>query len=138
MSAMPLEKQTYSDPIQAEEGAIDVIYLSRQTMGNDMLQREILALFLTQAQVCIQKLEEILERSRDEIEHDTAKNWQMLTHTLKGAARGVGAWETADAAEVAETNCPSADHSAAATALQKLTRSVKETCDFIDRYCGAS
>lgn len=137
MSALPLQEPIFDNTLDGEKGAIDLIYLSRQTMGNSVLQREILALFLTQAQVCIKKLEEVLERSQTSVADEEVSNWRMMTHTLKGSARGVGAWETADAAAAAELRCPSKGVEEAKMALETLSLSVDETCAFIDQFCGA-
>lgn len=64
---------------------IDLVHLARQTMGDRELEREVLALFLQQAQ---QVRDKIL--SADKLER------LRLAHALKGSARGVGAFAIAD------------------------------------------
>ncbi len=71
---------------------VDYAHLKVQAAGDKGVMREVLALFVTH---CEQVLTE-LERA------DDAKSWKMWTHTLKGSARGVGAFAVADAAADAE------------------------------------
>ncbi len=70
---------------------IDLDHLSRQTGGDDELDRELLALF---AEQCVKHLLTIRAAS--------AATGRDAAHTLKGAARAVGAWAVADAAEQVE------------------------------------
>lgn len=74
------------------EAPVDLIHLSRQTMGNRSLEREILSLFATQSVNCVERLQ-----SADNLdEHKT------IVHTLKGSALGIGAWHVVDAAKAVE------------------------------------
>lgn len=72
---------------------IDMVYLARQCGGDESLESELLALFADQ---CVKHLDAIraFEGSRA---CDAA-------HTLKGAARAIGAWQVADAAEKVESS----------------------------------
>lgn len=70
---------------------IDLVYLARQTGGDSELEQELLALFADQ---CIKHL--------DTIRRANAKLGSDAAHTLKGAARAIGAWQVADAAERVE------------------------------------
>jgi len=74
---------------------IDLEHLARYTGGDATLNAEILRLFDSQASELVVRLRTILE-SRD------AKSWKEVTHTIKGAARGVGAFALADAAAQCE------------------------------------
>ncbi|HTP75872.1 MAG TPA: Hpt domain-containing protein [Rhizomicrobium sp.] len=74
---------------------IDMDHLARYTGGDATLNAEILRLFEAQANELVGKLRAILE-ARD------AKSWKEVTHTIKGAARGVGAFALADAAAACE------------------------------------
>ncbi len=71
---------------------IDLVHLARQTMGDRDLEREVLQLFVGQAE----RLAGALEAAGDTM----AK--KRILHTMKGAARGVGAWEVADTASALE------------------------------------
>lgn len=70
----------------------DAIHLARYTCGDMELQTELLELMCDQARRCIG----LMGQARDRIE------WRTAAHTLKGAARGVGAFALADVCEEAE------------------------------------
>ena len=72
---------------------IDLAHLSRQTMGDRALEQEVLTLFLQQAAAFAEKLDRA-----DPIEAG------RLIHTLKGSARGVGAFAIADCMSNMEIN----------------------------------
>ncbi len=71
---------------------IDITSLSRNTAGNRRLGREVLGVFRDQ----IGQYLASLEGAADE------QAWRLAAHTLKGAARAVGALRVADLAEAAE------------------------------------
>ena len=78
----------------AKHQAVDYAHLGVQAAGDKTVMREVLALFITH---CEQVLAE-LARAED------AKTWKLWTHTLKGSARGIGAFAVADAAAEAESH----------------------------------
>jgi HPt (histidine-containing phosphotransfer) domain-containing protein len=67
--------------------AVDMLHLSRQTMGDRELEAEVLGLFMQQARTV-----------REQIARATHSERIMLAHALKGSARGVGAFAVADCA----------------------------------------
>lgn len=70
---------------------IDLVHLSRQTMGDSMLETELLTLFQGQALQCAKRLADI--------ESASAATWRGdLAHTLKGSALAIGAFKLARAA----------------------------------------
>jgi len=71
--------------------AIDIAHLSRMTLGERSLQREVLALFERQAEI-------LLPRIRQGAPTVAA----AFAHTLKGSAISIGAFEVARAAEQVE------------------------------------
>lgn len=71
---------------------IDLVHLARHTMGDPELEREVLQLFVTQAKIYLTRLKEA----------GNARMWRETAHTIKGAARGIGAWQVAEQAEQAE------------------------------------
>jgi HPt (histidine-containing phosphotransfer) domain-containing protein len=77
------------------DAAIDLEHLARYTGGDAALDAEILRLFEMQTSELVASLRTILE-ARD------AKSWKEVTHTIKGAARGIGAFAMADAAAQCE------------------------------------
>jgi HPt (histidine-containing phosphotransfer) domain-containing protein len=108
------------------EVAVDLAHLARYTGGDEALNAEVLRLFDSQASELVNQLQQILE-ARD------AKGWKLVTHTLKGAARGIGAFQLADAAAFAEPIDPS-DQANAGPALATLTSHAAQVQDFIRRY----
>ena len=70
---------------------IDREHLARMTLGERSLEREVLALFDRQADM-------LLGRMSKSVPAVAA----AAAHTLKGSARGVGAWRVASAAEAVE------------------------------------
>jgi hypothetical protein len=73
------------------EPAIDLQHLSRMTLGERSLEREVLSLFDRQVEI-------LLPRIRQGAPAAAA----ALAHTLRGSALGIGAWQVARAAEAVE------------------------------------
>jgi HPt (histidine-containing phosphotransfer) domain-containing protein len=71
--------------------AIDENHLDRMTLGDRRLEREVLELFLRQTTLML-----------DRIMAAEAPVAAAAAHTLKGSARGIGAWRVARAAETLE------------------------------------
>jgi HPt (histidine-containing phosphotransfer) domain-containing protein len=96
----------------ADSGPLDLQHLQRMTHGDRALARELLRLFDGQA-----------ERQLIAIEAATdAAARGAAAHTLKGAARGVGAFAVADAAEAVE----GAEGAALKPALERLRAKVAD------------
>jgi HPt (histidine-containing phosphotransfer) domain-containing protein len=93
---------------------IDLAHLARQTFGDRELEREVLDLFIQQA---LQMRDRIL--AADLIER------LRLAHTLKGSARGVGAFAIADC--VADIEKRPDDRQT----LKRLSALIDEVRDFI-------
>jgi HPt (histidine-containing phosphotransfer) domain-containing protein len=74
-------------PEQAES-VIDEDHLGRMTLGDRSLEREVLEIFARQTTLSLSRLAGA-EPARA----------AAVAHTLKGSARGVGAWRVAQAAE---------------------------------------
>jgi HPt (histidine-containing phosphotransfer) domain-containing protein len=77
---------------------IDENHLGRMTLGDRRLEREVLELFLRQSTIM---LDRILGAERPLA--------AAAAHTLKGSARGIGAWRVARAAELLEQAAGSGD-----------------------------
>jgi HPt (histidine-containing phosphotransfer) domain-containing protein len=89
--------------------AIDTEHLSRMTLGELSLQREVLALFDRQADI-------LLPRIRNGAPAVAAAS----AHTLKGSAVGIGAFKVARAAEAVEQARDQAKDAALAAAIDTL------------------
>ena len=109
--------------------AIDLDHLARYTGGEKGLNSEILRLFDSQVTEMVGELNTLLA-SQD------AKRWREVAHTIKGAARGVGAFEMGEAAAKAEPVNP-ADGAQAQAAIQKLEREAITVRAFIQTYLAA-
>ena len=102
----------------ADRRLLDLTHLARQTFGDRALEREVLALF---EQQCVRLLplivagEDLTERA------DGA-------HTLKGAARSVGAWRIASLAGTLEEALDDGRAAETLTRLDgKLEKAIAET-----------
>ena len=109
--------------------AIDLEHLAKYTGGEKGLNGEILRLFDGQITSMVAELNGLLA-SRD------SKRWREIAHTIKGAARGVGAFEMGEAAAKAEPVDP-ADSAKAQAAIQKLEREAETVRAFIETYLAA-
>lgn len=91
----------------------DAAHLARYTGGDAALRDELLSLMCDQAQRCLA----IMAAPAD------ATAWQAACHTLKGAARGVGAFALADLCDAVEA----ATEPAWPGARLEVERCVRET-----------
>jgi HPt (histidine-containing phosphotransfer) domain-containing protein len=96
-STMDTEIGTWTDSVPARgrktpSRPVDLVHLSRYTLGERALEREVLELFCTQSVVYLERL----RTAR------TDKEWREAAHSLKGSAQAIGAWGAAAAAEQAE------------------------------------
>ena len=97
------------------ERPIDLVHLSRMTLGDRGLEREVLALFDRQATVMVSRMRSAAPGSVT-----------TVAHTLKGSARGVGAWRVAAAAEAVELAASGeGDLSAAITRLAAVAEEAR-------------
>ena len=71
---------------------VDLVHLSRYTLGDRALEREVLELFCTQSVIYLERLNQAL----------TDREWKDAAHSLKGSAQAIGAWRAAEAARQAE------------------------------------
>ena len=115
--------------MSAQARPIDFEHLARYTGGDSALNAEILGLFANQSAELMVKLQTVLE-TRD------TKGWKEITHSLKGAARGIGAFAFADAAANAEPVEPAPDNITAINALQAMKQEALTVQGFINAYLG--
>jgi HPt (histidine-containing phosphotransfer) domain-containing protein len=99
------------DPI---ETVLDLAHLARMTLGDASLEAEVLTLFERQATVLLAHMQDA-----------TPVAAAAFAHTLKGSARGIGAWGVAAAAAAVETNAERGSASATACAVARLTGAVE-------------
>ncbi len=96
---------------------IDLVHLSHYTLGDSTLEREILQLFRAQSRIYLERLRDACGKA----------DWREAAHTIKGSARGIGAWQVAEFAEKAEIGKSGVDK----TALADLEASIIEANAFI-------
>ena len=111
------------------DAVIDLEHLARYTGGDVALNGEILRLFETQTSELVASLRAILD-ARDE------KSWKEVTHTIKGAARGVGAFAMADAAAQCEL-LGIVDPNITQMAIAKLKSETEAVQAFVKVHCAA-
>jgi HPt (histidine-containing phosphotransfer) domain-containing protein len=80
-----------SPPLAPDDGPIDFEHLSRMTLGDPVLECEVLTMFVTQSAKLFDELATLPPEAGS------------LAHTLKGSARAIGAFAVAEAAARLET-----------------------------------
>jgi HPt (histidine-containing phosphotransfer) domain-containing protein len=107
-------EQTTAPSIAPIEQPIDLVHLRRMTLGEHSLEREVLLLFCRQADLLIGRM----RSAKPSVTAATA-------HTVKGSARGIGAWRVAAAAEEVERTA-TAEVAKLPAALAELIAAIDE------------
>jgi HPt (histidine-containing phosphotransfer) domain-containing protein len=108
---------------------VDLAHLAQYTGGDAALDAEVLQMFVDQSASLLRDLEAVLES------HDI-KSWKFITHSLKGAARYIGAFALADVAEEAEPIDPAVQIEAALAAVSALQARAENVELFVRDYFG--
>ena len=103
--------------LQSQSRPIDLVHLAKQTLGDRSLEQEVLRLFLTQMGVYMDRVENA----------STHEERFAASHTIKGSARNIGAWDVADVAAHLE----SAAEDEITTDVKALRNALDEACEFI-------
>jgi len=101
---------------------VDLVHLSRQTLGNRELEREILRLFHRQSGIYLERMRHA--KSADE--------WRDAVHTIKGSARGIGAWGVVDVAEKVEKVAAARLKKQRDSMIAEFAGKLDDANDFID------
>ncbi|RZO67825.1 MAG: Hpt domain-containing protein [Parvularculaceae bacterium] len=115
------------------DATIDISHLQKYTAGDAALLDEILGIFVEHAASCVVRLRVDMP--------DEA--WKDVCHSLKGAARGVGAWALGDAADQSEglvSSLPDYER-AREKALKSIRQSARDAVEFAEnlrRKVGAA
>ena len=115
LSALVHDNSSISPPLSGER-PIDLVHLARMTLGDRGLEREVLQLFDRQAGMLIVRMQEAARAGIC-----------AAAHTLKGSARGIGAWRVARAAEAVELAAGSAAERELEAAIARLGAAAAET-----------
>lgn len=111
----------YPAPPMPEAAPVDRAHLVRYTLGDPVLEREVLGLFLGQIPLTIESLKFAA----------TDKDWHMAAHTLKGSARAVGAWRLARLASEAEKLGRAAAGTEACEAISAIEAAAAEVAAYL-------
>ena len=112
-----------SPPLVPDEGFIDTAHLDRMTLGDEALQREVLTLFVRQSADLVARMATF------------PADMAAIAHTLKGSARGIGAFSAAASAERLER---SIERGAARAAYSDLRAAISGTVRAIDDLLATS
>ena len=96
-----------SPPLAPFDHPIDLDHLARMTLGDAVLEQEVLAMFAEQAARLLAAMAAL------------PADVGALAHKLKGSARGIGAFAVAEAAAELETAIRTGDSPARAFAMLK-------------------
>ena len=77
------------------EYPVDLVHLSRQTLGDRELEKEVLGLFVNQSTLYLKRLQTA----------KSVKERKSVAHTILGSAKGLGAWQVAEEAARFEEQC---------------------------------
>lgn len=119
MSKAAKQKKDFSD-----EALIDREYLSKFTLGNMSLEREILELFSGQ-------MPRLVNDMRTAKTHD---DWTLATHTIRGSALAVGARDLASLAQIAESLDWNTEPAELERARERAAEAVAMAADRVCRY----
>ena len=104
----------------------DRAHLSRYTMDSADLELEILGLFLLQLPSTIEMIENA----------ETAADWKLATHTLKGAAASIGAKRIQAIAVELEGVTLDDDHNFRLLRIQALKAAAAEFAEIVRLICA--
>jgi HPt (histidine-containing phosphotransfer) domain-containing protein len=111
----------------AAEPVIDLAHLARMTLGDKSLEAEVLALFERQTGILLARMQQFPSPAAG-----------AFAHTLKGSARGIGAWRVAEAADAVERAATAPRPVDLVDPLERLARAIDETRAAIADLLAAS
>ena len=115
MTTRPALEAVMSPPIVPGGRPIDLVHLSRMTLGDRALERDVLMLFDRQIDMLMQR-----------IETAAGPIASAAAHTMKGSAQGIGAFALATAAgQVEEAARDPAGHGQGVASLRAAIRDVR-------------
>jgi HPt (histidine-containing phosphotransfer) domain-containing protein len=115
----------------AAQQPVDMSHLNRYTGGERQINEEVLRLFEETSAKMLAQLEALLAQPASV---PLPKAWKETAHTLKGAARGIGAFDFAAAAADAEANGDNRPR--AIEALERMKLHSQAVYSFIEEFLG--
>jgi hypothetical protein len=107
-----LDATVAAPPLAPGEPAIDRAHLARMTHGERDLEREVLQLYATQAELLLGRMAQSPPAAVG-----------ALAHTLNGSSRGIGAWQVAAAAAAVEADA--AEGRDMAASVERLASAIR-------------
>jgi HPt (histidine-containing phosphotransfer) domain-containing protein len=104
-------------PLVPSEPAIDRAHLRQMTHGEPALEREVLQLYVIQADLLLNRM------MAGPVGASAAAAIGALAHTLNGSSRGIGAWQVAAAAAAVEAEASAGRD--VAGAVEQLTAAIR-------------
>lgn len=105
---------------------IDFEHLKTYTAGDLSVEKEVLNLFVHQVEMWVRMLED----SGDE------DSWRDAAHSLKGSARGIGAWAVAEFCARAEDLAEDASAAERSIVLGDIKAAISDVIAAIDVHLG--
>ena len=96
---------------------LDTDHLAKYTLGNHELEREVLHMFIDQTEKYLQRL----------LNSANEKDWFEASHSLKGSARGIGAFRVGMRAEQLEKTEEPLKNSVRCAILVLLQEDIEKT-----------
>ena len=115
---MDINGPDLSTSVAEERPAVDFAFLAEQTVGDEVLEHDLLALFSEQARRLLPTLPTLKPRERAD-----------TVHLLKGSCLGIGAWTMAEALQAYEEAAPGERH----RLLEAVMIAMAQVEDAIDR-----
>jgi HPt (histidine-containing phosphotransfer) domain-containing protein len=112
-------------PLAPAEPVIDRAHLARVTQGERDLEREVLQLYATQADILLARVGQLPSAAV-----------AALAHTLSGSSRGIGAWQVADAAAALEADAAQGRDTAAS--VNRLASAIRAAQAYITELLRGS
>ncbi len=105
---------------------LDTEHLGKFTLGDEKLEREILDMFIEQAALHMSRLRT----------PESTKDWFEAAHSLKGCARGIGAFRVGERAAQLEKIAEPLQDSVRCAILTLLQADLEQTKTAIQRHLG--
>ncbi len=96
---------------------LDTVFLGKYTLGDRLLEREVLQMFVEQTELYMARLSS----------PSGEKDWYEAAHSLKGSARGIGAFKVGMRAEQLEKIAEPIQESARCAILVLLREDLEQT-----------
>ncbi|WP_321502512.1 Hpt domain-containing protein [Breoghania sp.] len=107
-----------------DRAPVDLAHLARHTFGDQGLQQEVLALFESQSAVWMDRLKQAGD----------VGEMREAAHSLKGSARGIGAWQVAELAERLEADSGEENSRVPSQMARVLTRDLEDALAEVNQF----